>query len=88
MSFSYSFLVNRVDPNQDEVIQRYKQSVAPSERIYQSVETIDEALKTPWALHYEIDRRPATPNLPSHSTDREFKQDMKKKDGSFLIFIA
>ena len=53
----------------NDLLQRYKQSVAPSDRIYHSSETIDEALTTPWALHYEIQRRPATPNPPSHSTD-------------------
>jgi hypothetical protein len=53
----------------NDLLQRYKQSVAPSGPIYHSSETIDEALTTPWALHYEIQRRPATPNPPSHSTD-------------------
>lgn len=35
------------------------------ERFAYTAETIDEALRTPWALDYEIKRRPATPNLPS-----------------------
>lgn len=51
----------------NDVLQRYKQSMAPSERAYHSAATLDEALRTPWALHYELERRPATPNLPSHS---------------------
>jgi hypothetical protein len=53
----------------NNIIQRYKQSITPSERIYHSIETLDEALRTPWALHYEVQRRPATPNLPSDSND-------------------
>ena len=53
----------------NELVQRYKQSIAPSDHIYHSTETIDEALTTPWALHYEVQRRPATPNPPSHSSD-------------------
>ena len=74
-SFSLFFLVPVINDeypsnsNTDDVLQRYKQSVAPSERVYHSPETIDEALKTPWALHYDVERRPATPNLPSHSSD-------------------
>lgn len=58
-----------MNSNDDELIQRYKQSLAPSERVYQATETIDEALKTPWALHYEVERRPATPNIPSHQSE-------------------
>jgi hypothetical protein len=57
------------DGNNSDVLQRYKQSIASSERIYHPSETIDEALKTPWALHFEVERREATPNLPSHSND-------------------
>lgn len=52
-----------------ELLQRYKQSVASSERAYHSTETIDEALNPPWALHYQIQRRAATPNLPLESTE-------------------
>jgi hypothetical protein len=52
-----------------ELLQRYKQSIAPSDRAYHSVETLDEALTPPWALHYELKRRPATPNPPSNPTD-------------------
>ncbi len=55
--------------NNNDVTQRYKQSIAPSHRIYHSAGTIDEALRTPWALNYEVQRRPATPNPPSHSND-------------------
>jgi hypothetical protein len=51
------------------LLQRYKQSTAPSEPIYRSIESLDEALRTPWALHYEIQRRPATPNFPSNTDD-------------------
>jgi hypothetical protein len=54
------------DPN---VLQRYQQSMTTSERDYQSTETLDEALRTPWALHYEIQRRPATPNFSCNSTE-------------------
>ncbi|CAF1574567.1 unnamed protein product, partial [Didymodactylos carnosus] len=57
--------------NDIECIKRYEQSVAPSEQIYRSTETIDEALKTPWALHYEVKRRPATPNIPSNDKNTE-----------------
>lgn len=39
-----------------------------SERDFQSTETLDEALRTPWALHYEIQRRAATPNFSCNST--------------------
>lgn len=52
-----------------ELAQRYKQSLATSDRAYHSTETIDEALSPPWALDYEIKRRAATPNPPSNSTD-------------------
>jgi hypothetical protein len=52
-----------------ELLQRYKQSIAPSDRAYHSTETIDEALNPPWALHYEIKRQPVTPNPSSKSTD-------------------
>jgi hypothetical protein len=52
-----------------ELLQRYKQSIAPSDRAYHSTETIDEALSPPWALHYEIKRRPVTPN-PTDSTSK------------------
>ena len=52
-----------------DVVQRYQQSVAPSDLVYHSTETINEALNPPWALHYQVDRRPATPNLPSNTTD-------------------
>ncbi|CAF1165571.1 unnamed protein product [Rotaria sordida] len=52
-----------------ELVQRYKQSIASSDPAYHSTETIDEALDPPWALHYEIKRRPITPNLSLNSTD-------------------
>jgi hypothetical protein len=52
-----------------DLLQRYKESIAPSDRAYHSAETIDEALNPPWALQYEIKRRAATPNLPSNSTN-------------------
>ncbi|CAF3431073.1 unnamed protein product [Rotaria sp. Silwood1] len=69
-------LINGYNNNNsnNELLQRYGQSMAPSERIYHSAETLDEALRTPWALHYEIQRRPATPNPPSHSTDTTRKE--------------
>lgn len=60
---------NSNNNNNDDLLHRYQQSIAPSERIYQSTETLDEALKTPWALHYEVERRAATPNFPSNSID-------------------
>ncbi len=74
--FVIILVVNNYNSNssEDAVLQRYKQSTAPSERIYQSIETLDEALRTPWALHYEVQRRPATPNFPSNSTDSMFKK--------------
>lgn len=49
----------------DDIYRRYQQSVAQSERIYQSAETIEEALKTPWALHFDVERHAATPNVHS-----------------------
>jgi hypothetical protein len=52
-----------------ELVQRYNQSIAPSDLAYHSTETINEALTPPWALHYELKRRAATPNLPSNTTD-------------------
>ncbi len=55
--------------NHNNVVQRYQQSIAPSEPVYHSPETLDEALRTPWALHYAVQRRAATPNFPSDSTD-------------------
>lgn len=58
-----------------ELLQRYKQSVAPSERAYHSTETVDEALTPPWALHYQIQRRPATPNLPSDSKEMPHQEE-------------
>ncbi|CAF3388747.1 unnamed protein product [Rotaria socialis] len=60
---------NNNSNNNNEVIRRYTQSMAPSEPIYHSADTLDEALTTPWALHYEVKRTPATPNPPSHSTE-------------------
>ncbi|CAF4513802.1 unnamed protein product, partial [Rotaria sp. Silwood2] len=60
---------NNNNNSNNELLQRYGQSMVSSERIYHSAETLDEALRTPWALHYEIQRRPATPNPPSHSTN-------------------
>ncbi|UJR26838.1 hypothetical protein I4U23_008150 [Adineta vaga] len=62
-----------------DVLQRYKQSIAPSERTYHSAGTIDEALRTPWALHYELQRRPATPNLPSHSNDVPIHEEVPRR---------
>ena len=53
------------------VLQRYQQSLTPSERDYHSTETLDEALRTPWALHYEIQRRAATPNFSGNSSEGE-----------------
>ena len=58
------------DNGHDEVYRRYKQSMATSERIYQSTETVEDALKTPWALHFDVEHRAATPNLDSHANDR------------------
>ena len=55
----------------DDLLERYTQSIAASERAYRSSETIDDALTTPWALHYEVNRGPATPNYrtdPKEST--------------------
>jgi hypothetical protein len=52
-----------------EPLQHHKQSTASSDRAYHSIETINEALNPPWALDYEIKRRPATSNLSSNSTD-------------------
>ncbi|CAF1032060.1 unnamed protein product, partial [Didymodactylos carnosus] len=52
--------------NGNECINRYEQSITPSEQIYRSAETINEALTTPWALHYEVKRRPASPNIASN----------------------
>lgn len=70
-SFYPSLVSNRCSNNNNnhELVQRYEQSVAPSEPIYHSVETIDDALRTPWALHFDLQRRPATPNPPPHSND-------------------
>ncbi|CAF0733774.1 unnamed protein product [Adineta ricciae] len=65
--------------NVNDVLQRYKQSIASSERAYHSAGTIDEALRTPWALHYEIERRPATPNLPSTSTDMPIHEEVPRR---------
>lgn len=59
---------SQTDPN---VLQRYQQSITSSERDYHSTETLDEALRTPWALHYEIQRRAATPNFSCNSTEGE-----------------
>jgi len=53
----------------NEILQRYKQSIAPSDRAYHSAETLDEALNPPWALHYDIKRRAATPNPASNLTE-------------------
>jgi hypothetical protein len=58
--------VTRNDAN--NVVQRYEQSIASSERAYRSAETIDDALKTPWALHHNVERRLASPNFTSNST--------------------
>jgi hypothetical protein len=57
-----------------ELVQRYKESVAPSELAYHSTETINEALTPPWALHFELKRRPATPNLPSNTTQSRLNE--------------
>ncbi|CAF1324843.1 unnamed protein product [Rotaria sp. Silwood1] len=54
-----------------ELLQRYKQSIASSDQAYHSTETIDEALNPPWALHYEIKRRPITPNLSMNMSIHE-----------------
>lgn len=67
-------MINRNNTNNtynsnDELVHRYAQSVTSSEPIYHSTETLDEALTTPWALHYEIKRRPATPNFSIQSAD-------------------
>jgi hypothetical protein len=55
-----------------DLLQRHKQNFASSDRAYHSADTIDEALRTPWASHYEIKRGPATPNLPSNSSDSTY----------------
>ncbi|CAF1001721.1 unnamed protein product [Adineta steineri] len=70
--------INNNDSNLD-VVQRYKQSMAPSQRAYHSPDTLDEALRTPWALHYEIERRPATPNFPSQSTDIPIREEIPRR---------
>ncbi|CAF0776381.1 unnamed protein product [Rotaria sordida] len=77
---SINGLINGYNNNNsdNELLQRYGQTMAPSERIYHSAETLDEALRTPWALHYEIQRRPATPNPPSHSTDT-IREEMPRR---------
>jgi len=49
------------------ILQRYKQSMAPSKPAYRSSVTMDEALTPPWALHFNIKRQPATPNFLSNS---------------------
>ncbi|CAF1290905.1 unnamed protein product [Adineta steineri] len=53
----------------NELLQRYKQSMAPSRPAYRSILTIEEALNPPWALNFYIKRQPATPNFVSNSTD-------------------
>lgn len=42
---------------------------ASTNRLYHSNDTIDEALRTPWALDFDIVRRPATPNLPTQTIE-------------------
>lgn len=56
-----------------EIVERYQQSVAPSDFVYHSTETINEALNPPWALHYQVNRRAATPNLPSNTNESRWK---------------
>jgi len=76
--------------NNSDILQRYQQSIAPSERIYQSTGTLDDALKTPWALHYEVERRAATPNFPSNSVDGKPKESKIHKvfcDWKWIEFI-
>ncbi|CAF2686928.1 unnamed protein product [Rotaria sp. Silwood2] len=62
-----------------ELLQRYKQSIAPSDRAYHSTDTINEALNPPWALHYEIKRQAVTPNLLSNSTDMSIHEEPPRR---------
>lgn len=64
--------------NDQNILQRYHQSITPSERDYHSTETLNEALRTPWALHYEIIRRPATPNFSCNSTESRLRNQSKQ----------
>ncbi len=71
--FLCRFVIVTSDCNTNlELVQQNKKNIASNDRAYHSTEIIDEALKPPWALDYEIKRRPATPNLQTNSTDSTY----------------
>ncbi|CAF3433090.1 unnamed protein product [Rotaria socialis] len=74
-------LTNTCDDNNKTGVEfvRRSQSVASSNRPYHSIETINEALSPPWALHYETKHRPATSNFSSNSSGMSIHQETSRR---------